>query len=82
MCKIPKCNRGRNDVLFCHQERKPSLYVGEIASGVNALLRERGEMLELTPRQVGSNREDERAILSPCADEEIATAVTGRARCI
>ena len=39
---------------FCHQERKQSLYVGEIASGVNAILRGRGEMLELTPRQVGS----------------------------
>jgi hypothetical protein len=39
---------------FCHQEREQSLYVREIASGVNAILRERGEMLELTPRQVGS----------------------------
>ncbi len=38
----------------CHQERKQSLYVGEIASGVNAILKERGEMLELTPKQVGS----------------------------
>ena len=41
--------------LFVIKKESSLLYVGEIASGVNAVLeRGRGEMLELTPRQVGS----------------------------
>jgi len=39
---------------FCHEERKQSVHVGEIASGVNSILKGRGEMLELTAKQVGN----------------------------
>ncbi len=39
---------------FCHEERKQSVHVREIASGVNAILKVRGEMLQMTPKQVGN----------------------------
>jgi hypothetical protein len=39
---------------FCHQEEKACLHVKEITSAVNAILKERGETLEMSPKQVGN----------------------------
>jgi hypothetical protein len=39
---------------FCHQEKKESIYVGEITKATNEILERRGEALELKPRTVGS----------------------------
>jgi hypothetical protein len=38
----------------CHEERTQSLYVSEIALIVNSILRKRGEILEMTPKQIGN----------------------------
>jgi hypothetical protein len=56
---VGECTRYLNNILieimlsFCHREGKRTLRVGEITSGVNSILKERGEMLEMTPKQVG-----------------------------
>lgn len=41
-------------LFFCHEEGSKSLYVREITSQVNFLLKKDGEMLTLTPKQVGN----------------------------
>ena len=41
-------------VSFCHQRNKHDLHVKEITSDVNAILKARGEMLEMTPKLVGN----------------------------
>ena len=55
-----KCSEYLNRIVvetmysFCHKEGKQSLHVGEITSGVNSNLKVRGELLEMTPKQVGN----------------------------
>ncbi len=53
------CRKYLNEIVvetmlsFCHEEGKQSLRVGEITSGANSILRGRGEILEMSVKQVG-----------------------------
>jgi hypothetical protein len=40
-------------LTFCHDDKKESVYVGEITTRVNELLEKRGELLDLKPRTIG-----------------------------